>query len=201
VCPASTTGVVSICDTDDFADFGTLYDEFRVLGIEVFYPPYNYTDGSSRASLAIRSMTNLPDLTMTYAQATSFDGFRFHSTTSPNRMSVKMSGLPEAQWMTTNLGVPPPPIYSGVGHVAIVSGAVAATTITFYCSWRVQFRSAKSIGSTAARRAPRQVPAILPQNGPGVVPSLVDVETAGESDGDDQSEMVLVPIPRRALKR
>jgi hypothetical protein len=177
--PVAATQSTSVCDTAQWQAVKEIYDEFRVLGIEVTAAPAFFTINNLTAwalppgawMFAKREPTDAPDVALTFGEASAYDGFKFMNATSTTKMIVKMSGTPEANWLSTDITNNPPTDYTGMGV-----GTTSSTAVTFnlQVAWRVQFRSSKA--TTALLRLKQ---AKLPKN----------AQKSSES-GDDEEELV-----------
>lgn len=178
---ASATQSTSIVDTAQWQAMKEIYDEFRVLGIEVEAAPATFVVlGGASWSLppaawmfAKREPTDAPDISLTFGEASAYDGFRFMNVVSSTKMSVKMNGTPEANWLSTDIANNVPTDYTGIGIGTTTGNAV---TFNVKVSWRVQFRSSKA--TTALLRLKH---AKLPKN----------AQTSSEADADDEEELAL----------
>ncbi len=132
-------GVVGVQGTQGWAPFSQLYDEFRVLGLEVMIPPTAALTGSLIALFAQRPAQDGFVLPTTLALASQYDDFRFANNVTPTTMEVRMSGSDEASWQSTDTTATVDDVYTGVG---IWNGD--ATTLPIVGKWRVQFRSTKA---------------------------------------------------------
>ncbi len=154
-------------DATDWANFAGIFDEFRVLGMEVEVPPTGTSFPSAStgtwALSAFRGVEDGPDQPSTIGSALAFPGGKFCSATQPTRMSVKMDGTDEAQWLSTDAASSRQVKYTGISLVNPGLAQVLGTTATeasmlLRVTWRVQFRSVKPAALTARVSATRTAP-------------------------------------------
>jgi len=165
--PASLTDVYSCISTTQFQQLATVYDEFRVLGLQCVFPPLEsrytaqleggtsfLTSSFPAYTWAKREPTDEPAMTIGFPAAAASDGFKFCSTTHQTKMTVKMSGTPESNWMSTDVSTYPPTDNTGIGFGVDSHFTEASQTIWVAATWRVQFRSAKYYNVVLRQPAP-----------------------------------------------
>lgn len=160
--PAATVGlqVVAVEDTVDWTNFAAVFDEYRVLGLEVHVAPMAAAETNVLANVvymsAFRGVEDAPDQPTTRPAVLSYGGGRFCNSSVPTSMSIKMDGTDEADWLSTDASSLRTVKYTGVAITPLQALSLAATEPNAYdvcvqVSWRVQFRSIKPGALTAAR--------------------------------------------------
>ncbi len=130
----------------DWASFAAIYEEFRVLGIEVHYEPKNQfastaAFGAGQSPIAVAGVhTNAGVVTPSaYTDVITYENSELHNTARPFTYSWKMSGAEEAGFESTS---------SASNHGSIIMFADGLpTTVTqvglYYVKWLVEFRQTR----------------------------------------------------------
>lgn len=178
--PTGATGSnIGVNNNAQFADYALLYDEFRVLGMQLCVAP---TFGELCFMAAFRSVEDPPAPGTSFAEIAQFSGFRFCSTTHQQTMSIKMDGTDEAQWVSTDTTTAATEFkYTGI---VLAGGNVLPANVV---TWRVQFRSTKPVGQSVPRRRVQDL--------------SFKFEEVDEQVEDEESHPVLLTKEQRALLR
>jgi hypothetical protein len=149
---AAVANIVGIQQTLAHPEYAKLYDEYRVLGVEVTVGPTN-VDSSTGAlgpnitcTGTFRAAQDPAALPATLSDAAQYDDLQFSPTTMPVHRTIKMSGADEAAWQTTDAVLLLDDTYTGVFFHNIYS--LTTQTFDFAVKWRVQYRSTKSLSLT-----------------------------------------------------
>jgi hypothetical protein len=167
----SLAGGYSVTNSAQFALMQAVYEEFRVLGLEVIIAP-TYTATVDTQPIVIfprREPQDALDVSLSFAEVGGFQGMTFCNLVTPTKKMIKMSGTPEANWLSTDVTNNIPAIHTGFGIWSDITIDVYAQLV-----WRVQFRSTKS--TTASMQRVR-----------GTLPKTLQVPP---ESGDDDGELV-----------
>ncbi len=152
---AATASVVGVQQAPGWADYANLYDEYRVLGLELQVAPGMVVlDSATRVPVLMlggfRSAQDVPPLPTSVVQAAQYDDFVYCNLVAPTHHAIRMVGTDEAGWQSTDTTATLDEAFSGV--FVFNNGGASNTSVPAVVKWRVQFRSTKATALTRAVR-------------------------------------------------
>lgn len=124
----------------EWANWVALYDEYRVLAMEIMYVPRNqYQSAIALMPPVVLALdhddaTTPPNFPSVYTKSSA----KMVNLASPWNITWRMEGIPNSQWVDLNTPA------TGKGSVKIYNVGTFSNTTTYgdmFIRWRVQFRS------------------------------------------------------------
>lgn len=175
---ASPAGVFNFRDVTgatQWDNYKQLYDEYRVLGMEMLQPPTAELDLSGRdadpliAMWSYRAGLDLPQAPSSLQEAAMYDDFTWCSNAQQTIKSIRMNGTYESNFFSTDASTATE-LESDTGlGVGCFSDFAEATVLSLpvVLKWRVQFRGTKAVTLGAKRAVATSVP-LRPDPSPAV---------------------------------
>lgn len=145
-------GELGVQNSPQWVNYSALYEEFRVLGLEVMVSPFitGTTSPGDSGCVVLAGFRSVEDL-VSGANLTTIlerDGAKFCNRHQPTRMSIKMNGADESEWLSTaDVSAND---QKGTG-ISLYAQGQPNLSLFVRLSWRVQFRSTKPVSSTFRR--------------------------------------------------
>lgn len=150
-----------VTNSAPWALYKQLYDEYRVLALEVMVCPtaslpsveiaLNTFEPIRMGLYSYRAGLDVPAIPSTFPQVAQFDDFMWCNTTKSTSKTIRMSGTYESNFVSTEPSGTPQESDTGVGLWLdnILTGEYTYTP-SVVVKWRVQFRSTKPLAASLA---------------------------------------------------